>query len=110
MAASELRPGISVERCDGRTHSRLRFPRAIAAAVARTTLHLFSEGKAKCGFLLFLSSSEISGVGQLEAFNQIKAGVHSATWPDDQGRQLVLLSSSDQNSLRLGRTSSGARV
>jgi lipopolysaccharide/colanic/teichoic acid biosynthesis glycosyltransferase len=30
----------------------------------------------------------------LEEFNQIKAGVHSATWPDDQGRQRVLLSSS----------------
>jgi lipopolysaccharide/colanic/teichoic acid biosynthesis glycosyltransferase len=30
----------------------------------------------------------------LEEFNQIKAGVHSATWPADQGRQLVLLSSS----------------
>jgi len=28
----------------------------------------------------------------LEAFNQIKAGGHSATWPDDQGRQLVLVS------------------
>jgi len=72
----------------------LRFPRAIAAAVARTTLHLFSEGKAKCGFLLFLSSSEISGIGQLEEFNQINVGVHSATRPVDQGRQLVLLSSS----------------
>ncbi len=81
---------------NGRTPSRLRFPRAIAAAVARTTLHLFSEGKAKCGFLLFLSSSEISGIGQLEAFNQINVGVHSATRPDDQGRQLVLLSSSSK--------------
>jgi len=30
----------------------------------------------------------------LEAFNQINAGVHSATRPDDQGRQHVLLSSS----------------
>ena len=48
--------------------------------------------KSKCGFLLFLSSSEFSGVGQLEKFNQIKAGGHSATWPDDQGRQLVLVS------------------
>ena len=28
----------------------------------------------------------------MEAFNQIKAGGHSATWPDDQGRQLVLVS------------------
>ena len=28
----------------------------------------------------------------MEAFNQIKAGDHSATWPDDQGRQLVLVS------------------
>jgi exopolysaccharide production protein ExoY len=70
----------------------LRFPRAAAAAVARSTLHLFSEGKVKCGFLLFLSSSEVSGVGQLEKFKQINAGGHSATWPDDQGRQLVLVS------------------
>jgi lipopolysaccharide/colanic/teichoic acid biosynthesis glycosyltransferase len=30
----------------------------------------------------------------LEAFNQINVGVHSATRPDDQGRQHVLLSSS----------------
>jgi lipopolysaccharide/colanic/teichoic acid biosynthesis glycosyltransferase len=30
----------------------------------------------------------------LEKFNQIKAGGHSATWPDDQGRQHVFLSSS----------------
>jgi lipopolysaccharide/colanic/teichoic acid biosynthesis glycosyltransferase len=30
----------------------------------------------------------------LEKFNQIKAGGHSATRPDDQGRQLILLSSS----------------
>ncbi len=37
-------------------------------------------------------TSEVSGVGQLETFNQIKAGVHSATWPDDQGRQLRLVS------------------
>ena len=78
---------------NGRTPSRYRFPRAIAAAVARATLHLFSEGKAKCGFLL-LSSSEISGIGQLEAINQINVGVRSATRPDDQGRQLALLSSS----------------
>ena len=68
------------------------FPRAIAAAVARTTLHLFSEGKVRCGFLL-LSSSEVSGVGQLEKLNQIKAGGHSAIWPDDQGRQLGIVSS-----------------
>jgi lipopolysaccharide/colanic/teichoic acid biosynthesis glycosyltransferase len=74
----------------------LRFPRAIAAAVARTRLHLFSEGKAKCGFLLFLSSSEFSRLEQLEAFNQINVGVHSATRPDDQGRQPVLLSSSSK--------------
>jgi lipopolysaccharide/colanic/teichoic acid biosynthesis glycosyltransferase len=30
----------------------------------------------------------------LQKFNQIKAGGHSAIWPDDQGRQLVLLRSS----------------
>ena len=93
MAAPELLPGISVERCDGRTPSRLRFPRAIAAAVARTTLHLFSGGKAKCRFLLFFSSSEVSGVGSWTKFNQTNVGNHSATWPDDQGRQLALLSS-----------------
>lgn len=80
----------------------MRFPRATAAAVARITLHLFSEGKAKCGFLLFLSPSEVSGVGQLEKFNHIKAGGYSATWPDDQGRQLALLSSSTKILYRSG--------
>jgi len=45
----------------------------------------------------FLSPSEVSGVGQLEEFNQIKARGHSASWLNDQGRQLVLLSSSTKN-------------
>ena len=39
---------------------------------------------------------------QLEAFNQINVGVHSATRPDDQGRQLVLVSSRRRRLFTLG--------
>jgi exopolysaccharide production protein ExoY len=72
----------------------LRSAWAIAAAGARSTLHLFREEKAKCPFVLFLPSWEVIGlVGSWKSLISLSPEVSRRFRVDDQGRQHVLLSS-----------------